>query len=241
MSNEKVIKKIQALLSKTTENGASEHEAISAIKKAKELMKTHYLTTGDVMANKADDIIMVNVSGKFKGVNADAYFYYIGELFDTKFFKNGREYSIYGYKTDVDLVKWFYDFINESIDRAVSEFLKTETFKNKYASGVSKKTLTNTFVKGYVQGVATKLKVMLDEQVKYQMQNTTERGLIVSKMSVVTSDLYKKHGILLRNSSSNVRLSDKETYNGGKQAGSQLNLNKPVSNAQNYRGQKLLN
>ena len=42
-NKEQIIKKIQALLAKNTDNGATEHEAISAIKMANTLMQKYFI------------------------------------------------------------------------------------------------------------------------------------------------------------------------------------------------------
>jgi hypothetical protein len=64
MSDERIVRKIQALFSKTTEQGASEAEAQTAIDMATRLMEEHHLTADDLGHEPADDYKRVD-SAKF--------------------------------------------------------------------------------------------------------------------------------------------------------------------------------
>src|SRR5690554_1762073 len=61
MKNEKILKKIKALLAKTVDNGATEQEALMALNKANELMTEHYITEFDLKDIEEAKLITIEV------------------------------------------------------------------------------------------------------------------------------------------------------------------------------------
>src|SRR6516225_810723 len=57
-SREKMLDKIRALLSKTTENGCTEEEYLAALAKARALMDTYEITEADLQLTKEEGVVL---------------------------------------------------------------------------------------------------------------------------------------------------------------------------------------
>ena len=80
-------RKINALLQKTVENGATKEEAFNSLKKANELMKNYSIEISDLKNPFAADKCVLEKLDLIKvGYDTTIFFYNLGKLFDEKFF-----------------------------------------------------------------------------------------------------------------------------------------------------------
>ena len=146
----KIKHKIRALLSKTVKNGATEDEAYSALIKAQELMKLHYLEEYEL--DEKDEIIV----NKLKYNSLMVYVLSnLGRLFNCNSWFVTKEYMcFYGYATDVHLASYFYDFILKTLDTAYLKYTTTFEYNDLvHIEKLSKRTIKNNFSKGFLNSI----------------------------------------------------------------------------------------
>lgn len=235
---EKIAKKIEALLAKTVENGATEAEALLAMKKAQDLMKEYYLSVEDIEQYKTEnEIIIETVTDKYKGCNISQFYYWLGKLFDVKIIttkKFGGSHMVYGFEQDVKLVLWFHDFIVDSMIKALEVHQKSKTYLDGVERGMNKRTLNNSFIKGFTFGVSDKIqKMYIDKQndITNDVRNGIDSTDIIqySKNSTIIKKLFKDHKILITEKTQRVRCGAKDNYDMGRQKGSEIDINRPIN------------
>jgi hypothetical protein len=124
-ARESIANKIRALLSKTTEKGATEAEAIAAAEKAGELMRAHRLTMTDieVKAEPVDNVYLDRIN-TVRSSPADRCVPGIQEYCGVRiwFTTDADRVSrlrVLGLKADVEMAAYLYQMITGAIERGV--------------------------------------------------------------------------------------------------------------------------
>jgi hypothetical protein len=108
-TKQRVAEIVQALLAKTTENGATEAEAMAAAAKARELMDRHQIDLGEVgMAKEGVSKISIK-RGHYKTLAVkDRLAFFVSEFCDTRVWltKSSDEMHFFGLRSDADFAGW---------------------------------------------------------------------------------------------------------------------------------------
>ena len=102
---EKAAAIVQALLNKTTENGATEAEAMAAAEKARELMDRYQIEAGSAGLEKEGALKVTVKRGHYKTLAVkDRIAYAVAQFCDSKVWltKSSDEMHFFGLKSDAD-------------------------------------------------------------------------------------------------------------------------------------------
>lgn len=221
--------KIAALLAKNADNGASENEAMAAMRIAQKLMEEHGVTMEDILQNNsaANDFIReVMRTGRKNLHEVDLYCVVtIAEFCDVKVWQNkvyelgekvGVNVQFFGYTADVELAK----YLREMIFRAM------EWEWAKYSNSVSNVGHKRSVRKSFLVGMAGRLCERLRE-LKNQSRGTGTE-LIVLKNQMVTQAWAEQVNIHLKKNYApkTVTVSNGAAYAAGQGAGDRVSLNR---------------
>src|SRR5258708_6948176 len=123
-----IIEKIKALLSKTTENGCTEEEALSALAKARAWIDAHEISNDELQLSREEQAILHDES------EADArdthkikwqLAYGVGRYCNVVIYRNRSKagLSFVGFKSDVDFATWLLDHLSDFVHNSLFEFL----------------------------------------------------------------------------------------------------------------------
>jgi hypothetical protein len=167
---DKIKKKINALLNKTVENGATEEEMTSALDVANKLMLEHYITENDLIKSKEC------IATKCKSGTSDlpktsfiTYEIFAGELaklFDCEYYWNTKRKKItfFGFSVDVDLCTYFFEMIIKSVFAEKERFLRSEEYSAAKKLGYHGLTLSSSFIKGYLCRISSRMSEMYEDK-----------------------------------------------------------------------------
>lgn len=217
--------KIAALLKRNTENGASEAEAMSAMKHAQKLMKQHGITLADIRDNNdaANDFVKKHVNpneqtlSSFDNLLATS----IANYTDTKVWVDKKELRtsklmFFGYRVDVELA----EYIREVCKRA------GDTEWKKYSKELPKGGRARAR-KSFLVGMALRLRERLTELKNENInESSTGQELVVVKSQVV-NHAYANLGMKLR-SSGRVNYNANNAFTAGKSAANNVRFNRAV-------------
>lgn len=231
----KIAIKIKALFAKTTEAGASEAEALSAMTKGRELLEKYQLELSDLdireegMEVKRCDFTFIS----------EQLYYEVGQYCECKSWrssewvekpmkrKNSRQqyelqyhFRFLGIKSDVIFAEWLISALCAFVDNQQADF-----FLDHPSVSVSE---SNDFVAGCV----TRIKERLVHEVAERFRNrplSTGRDLIPLKNAMIAEKMaamgvkltsYRREGVSYRDASS---------FNAGRAAGDNVGLHRPMN------------
>lgn len=161
---ESIKRKIKALLKKTTENGATESEAISALQKAKELMMEHFISEHELNDPYANENCISVSTPLFKTAYDVTNIYpALCLLFDCEHFWDRKNLTFFGYEEDVQLCLYFYNFILKACFAEKDKYaqsLEYQKLKQRYHG----RTLVSSFIKGFIIAICIKIHDIYDER-----------------------------------------------------------------------------
>jgi len=169
-------KKIKALLAKTTENGATEAEALTALAKAKELMMENFISEHEITDPYiAETCVFRDVERKKSAYDLTMFLPHLCRLFDCKHFFTKKRVTFFGFEEDAELCVFFYEFIIKACMKEKERYVTTLDYKA--ASLVySGRSLVASFIRGFLVGICLKM----DEMYKCRKADLTqEMGLMV--------------------------------------------------------------
>lgn len=229
MSKESIIARINALLSKTTENGCTEAEAAMAMHKAQQLMMQHAIESGELglRAEKCEILrIPFNKTLEFLQTALAAWCgckTYIG---------GSRTVAVFfGLPSDLQIVKYMYDYLAAVLDQEAAAYRKTADYAELRARGLSGISIGATFRMGVVMRIAERLREMTRAQEAQERQQTgvtTGTALVVIKNQVVNdqyAEYLRDNGLRMGKARrSNRSLSSADAYQAGRAAGDGVSL-----------------
>lgn len=215
----KVKSTIIALLSKTTSNGASEGEALSAIEKAMSMMAKYSLTENDLVNVSSEPLFYFNVN---VGKDLDKY---VDSLLSTSisiytgtmFFEHEKQKLFVGSLIDVTFANYIRNMCLLSIEHEWNSFSKN------VSTGFLKKSKKD-FVIGMILRIKERLREMKSsEECNANALMIIKRDLIISKLKD-TGGSFEKPG-------SGVSYSSSHAFQNGKLAGDSVQLNMNVEDS----------
>lgn len=231
VNRDAVSRRINALLAKTVENGATEEEALSAAEKARELMDKHRLTQTDleIEAEPVENIFL-DREMKTNMAPADYCLGGIGKLCGVKIWYETRQgvrrLRLLGLKQDVEMASYLYKMIEGTIDVVHRAWARENLVSSKANAQYNRRA-----VSAYRVGMATRIDQRLHEMAR-DRDGTAKTGsgtaLVVVKDQAVEA-AFAKLGINLTSSHmSGMSARDAAAYSAGKAAGDRVNLSRPV-------------
>lgn len=234
---EKVKAKIRALTARTIDNGASEAEAMTAMKKVGELLAQFNLNMTDVTVR--DEMCIqkdVDTGSKHRGIQYDVAVSVAAftncKIWQTSWTKS-KKLHFFGMESDVEMAVYLLNYIKIAYDNAFAEFKNSDTYVN-YAG--HRRVLTTNFLRGFANRLNDRLDSMKREFVREE-KSSTGTALVVIEKSKYVEEEYQKLGMKLRKTYT----TRSSNYNGaaraaGDKAGNKVNLNRPVTGGSSFGG-----
>jgi hypothetical protein len=220
---EAVSRRVRGLLSKTTDNGATEAEAIASAAKAREIMDRYRLTMSDVEIQE-EEIVKEEVDRenplRFAPTDycASGIERYCGIKIWYQKRCGVRRAIFFGLKSDVKMARYLYEMIAGTIKVQSAAYARSASCRDRDDP------------RGFRLGMAARIDERLSEMARAaEPVATTASGtaLVVVKNAIVDaaySDLHLK----LRKSRLGGSLVSHRGYAAGKEAGNRVNLGRPV-------------
>ena len=224
-SLDKLKLRIQALRSKTIANGCTEDEALSAAAKVAELLDRHDLSLSDVELRASPCERRVYETFRKKRIPLDDCVGAIAHFCDCRVWREkdaGGEniYVFFGLGADVEVAHYLAELIDGSVRAELGRF-KTSIDYSRFRH--QERHLANaSFALGMVASIADRL--MAIKASRDQVNESTGRGLVVLKTSVVDAE-FDKLDLKMRTQRSGSRLVSMTAYEAGGAAGASLAIN----------------
>ena len=232
---ESVLKRIQKLLKMSTENGASENEAMLAADKAQKLLQEHNLSISDLKDDEqvepmdSEDIEVERDlwKGYIRNATAKLYFCktYQTHKYDTKY-KRVKVITFVGRKSNrlvaTEMCKYFINTV---------EKLAAEEFREVPGS----RSQINRMSHAFKQGAAAKLSKRLNDRYneiapEYIPQDNPDGLPILYKNEQMAITKYlEQKGIRLTSQRSSMNIRDRVAYSRGSQKGNGIGINTQVN------------
>lgn len=231
---EALIAKIKALLAKTIENGATEHEALTAAAKAAELMEKYDIEIGD--DEEVDDEVMENdytfppefhnhIMTVSMAIAELCEVEVIG-LTDNSRLKTG--YRIYGLPVDVEIAQYLHEIIiaamKHELKRASGGWMLYVPRKRDIAQ--------HSFLDGLTERLAERIR----ELAWARQHKKTGNALVVAKEALIKEAM---KDVELVQSKKRLRDVDSKERLNGLEAANRINLNPAVGSERGPDGGKL--
>lgn len=222
MNRDGLLDKIRALMSKTTGNGCTEHEALAALTKARAMMDAYEVTESDLRLSAAESAILRKEppgsrdSHHIKSGLAVA----IAGFCDCRVWRGTDGLVFCGLQSDVQFSAWLVD--------ALAAFVQAELARHLIGSIMPKgqrRFVINGFVEGCCGRISDRLNELRTQSEAIAASNS--RALVVVKSTAV-ADKMKELNIELRKARRSSRRVDAESYAAGVAAGNHASFGRPV-------------
>ncbi len=252
-------RKIKALTQKTTENGCSEHEALSAMALVGQLLQQYNLSMSEIdVREQKCTTIFIPLQDRQRRHPIDGCIVALTALFegkvwfkktwkkhedDTFVVKNGRyvkevSYAFFIQEQDADTIRYLFDVIFQAIETEAEAFKNQNTYKETKR----RKLAYVSFQKGMASRVADRLRAIKAEndaaqqaaQAAGHSASSTGTSLIVLKGQLIEEEFKQLNMKLIKNY--NRSRSHWDAYAAGHKAGDKVNLNRPLGNDQHNGG-----
>lgn len=230
LRKEKIKSKIKALLSKTTENGATKEEMESALSKANQLMTDFFIEENKLNDDLKDKLISKSVEMVKAKYKFQIFYSSLALLFDCKVYYNrsSRKITFFGHEQDVDLCVYFYEVITKATLKAKEDYLRSNDYKLNKKLGYHGKTLTSSFVKGFLVSISNKMQEMYKEKESNIKKGT---GLITFEKKKKVENAFRNLGLNIRTVKTTIN-GQSGSYNQGKSKGKDFNINQGVNSSE---------
>jgi hypothetical protein len=217
--------RIQALRAKTIDNGCTEDEALSAAAKVAELLDRYDLSLTDVELRAAPCERRAYETHRKKRIPLDDCIGAIAHFCDCRVWREKNaigesSYVFFGLRSDIEVAHYLTELIDIAVRADLGRF-KTSVAYNQFRH--QERHLANaSFAMGMVASIADKLMAM--KASRDQVNETTGRGLVLLKTSVVDAE-FDKLDLKLKSQRSNSRMVSMTAYEAGGAAGASLAIN----------------
>lgn len=227
-----LLRKIKALLAKTTANGATENEAMTASEKVRELLDKHNLSLVDISnLNTEPKIEVITKEHRNKELQFPVWKGWISvgvaDYYNCKILRAKTGPMWIGTAEDIAVTEEMYDFIINQI-----ELMKSFALSDAQAQGhYRNRGESLIFYKEYKLGAAERIYYRFKELIELRKRtNATEsRALVIidSAKSKAVSEVYNKR-VSKRKTSRSVKYKQSKAYYAGHQDANQIAINKQV-------------
>lgn len=225
MTQDSILGKINALLNKTVENGASEAEADAALAMAQKLMAKHMIEESQLAEHAKDRKCQKVEVPMFKtGYDTDAINDAIAKAFDCKCWWNRGKERVYffGFGDDAKLAAYFYNYLNNAIVNEAEKYRKTLDYVEQKIMGYNGRSIMASFRKGMMARLVTRLKELKASRVANVVQ-ATGTDLVVVKEDQVRQE-YDGLNLKLKTKNSNWDYSSPAAFDSGVESANKVNM-----------------
>ena len=232
---ESILNRIQKLLKMSTENGASENEAMLAADKAQKLLQEHNLSIADIKDdNQAEPMESEDVEvdrdlwkGYIRNATAKLYFCstYSTMKLDTHY-KRVKVITFVGRKSNrmvaTEMCKYFINTVNRLAD---------EEFRAVPGSRASINKMAHAFKQGAASKLSSRLRKRYEEIAPEYIPQGNPDGLPVlykNEQMAITKWL-EDQGIRLRSAKSSMSIRDRVAYSRGSEKGNGIGINTQIN------------
>jgi hypothetical protein len=221
-----LLDKIKALLSKTTENGATEQEELAALAKARAWMDAHVVTEAELQLTKEElAILREEAPGTADphGIKF-ALSYGVAKYTDCTIWRNhkskGGGLVACGLPADAQFATWLLDHLTRFVKAELVNYLMGNV-----ATGMTRRRA----ISGFVIGITDRIGERLIELCKpAPAASANSRALVVVKQQVVKAKI-KELGIHLGSCGGSQKQHDTGSRDAGRSAGDRASFGRPVS------------
>jgi hypothetical protein len=228
-NREKMLDKIRALLSKTTENGCTEEEELAALAKARALMDAYEVTEADLQLTKDQAAILrEEPPGTEDPHGIKSYLYYaVGTFTDCRMWRNhkskGGGIVFCGLPADARFATWLLDHLSRYVQAELANYLMGNV-----ATGMPRRRAINGFVIGITERISERLLDLCKPAQTAPAPTENSRALVVVKQQLIKSKM-DELGIKLRSCGGSGKQTDSGSLNAGRSAGDRAVFGRPVS------------
>ena len=238
---ESILNRIQKLLKMSTENGASENEAMLAADKAQKLLQEHNLSISDlkdedqVEPMDSEDVEVDRDLWKGYIRNATAKLYFCSTYSTMKLdthYKRVKVITFVGRKSNRMVATEMCKYFINTVDR-----LAAEEFREVPGSRASINKMAHAFKQGAASKLSSRLNDRYNEIVPDYIPQGNPDGLPVlykNEQQAITTWLEQK-GIRLRSASSRMSIRDRVAYSRGSEKGNGIGINTQINGATKSR------
>lgn len=236
---ETISRRIRGLMAKTTENGCTEQEAITAAELARKLMDDYRITQTDIEIEAEPVTDSTIKRGKRQQVSAVDYcmpgiraycgvrmWYHVDKV-DGRMVRHVR---LIGLGPDVEMASYLYEMIGTAITASGWVYYRAELLpRTERTRGETRKA-----IESFEVGMGTRINQRLIDMAA-ALDATAKTGsgtaLVVVKKPIIDA-AFAKLGIAMRKTTAvGMRATDADAYEAGAEAGDQVNLQRPVGEA----------
>lgn len=225
---DKLKARIQGLRAKTTENGCTEGEALSAAAKVAELLDRHDLSLSDIELRDAPCDRREYETNRKKRIHLDDCVGAIARFCDCRVWREKNpageaRYVFFGHHPDVEVAHYLTEVIDIAVRTELGRYKTTAAYqrfphKERHLANAS-------FTLGMVTSIATKLNAM--KAGRDQANRSSGRDLVVLEAAVVDAEL-DKLDIKLRCVRRTSRMVSSTAYDAGGAAGASVAINAAI-------------
>jgi Protein of unknown function (DUF2786) len=234
---DRVKNKIRALAAKTVDRGATEEEALSAMRVVGKLLLQYDLSMNELEVRDATYKTIYLDTGRSRRGPMDGFTVALAELFGCKsWLEGGRStatYAFFGQVMDLEFVEYLFKVIHSAIEAAGQDYRNSAEFRN--AVGPEKRLVHSSFQKGMVARIKERLRAMKKSHDTDLAAASTGTALMVLRHQLV-EEAFGREGIKLRMTYSYARSPHAGAYSAGRKAGGKVNLSRPLKGNGAVRG-----
>lgn len=188
-----LLARIQALRSKTTDRGCTEHEAMAAAAKVAELLDRHDLSLSEIELRAQPCVRAELPTGRSRIGPLDECAPAVAALVDCRFWfetnAEGRLVQVFfGLPADVQAAETLMPLIARAFETEANRFRASADYLR--GRGGKRRALHTSFVLGLSQGIQAKLAAMRAER-ETALRKSSGRDLVLAKAGVVDAELGK--------------------------------------------------
>jgi hypothetical protein len=219
---DKLKSRIEALRAKTTANGCTEDEAMSAAAKVAELLDRYDLSLSDVEIRDEQCEQLAFETWRKKRIPLDGCVGAVADFCDCRVWREKNalgafRYVFFGLRADVAVAHYLTDLIDTAVRGEQGRF-KTSRAYQRFRH--NERHLANaSFAMGMIASIAAKLTRM--KAARNETNRSTGRDLVVVKASVVDAELARLD-LDLRRAPGSTRMVSPDAYDAGSAAGAAL-------------------
>jgi hypothetical protein len=223
MNREHLLDKIRALLSKTTENGCTEFEALASLDKARAMMDAYEVTESDLQLTKEEKAILRSEPEGSKdphGCKRNIAMA-VAQFTDCKVWKGPNGLVFCGLPSDARFASWLVDHLASFIQSELASHLM-----GSLAPRGERRLLINGFVLGCASRISARIKALCAQSATVATSNGT--ALVVIKGQAVAEKM-KELRIHLRSSRTSRKSINGDSYRAGQSAGDRASFGRPIA------------
>jgi uncharacterized protein DUF2786 len=223
-----IIEKIKALLSKTKENGCTEHEMMSALDKASAMMDAYDISDEEVRLTKEEAAILHADPPDLKDPHGIKWrlTYHVGIFCSVQIYRSRHETGLkcIGMPSDVQFAMWLLD--------TLADFVYGELYSHLLgccAPNNERRVIIRSFVEACCKRISDRLAELVERSEVARTSNG--KDLVVVKDAAIKTFM-KEHDIKIRTCSGYVPLNvNASAAAAGRSAGDRASFGRPVSGA----------